>query len=242
MVPILVHLSYSPWSEKARWALDHHHVQHRRVEHLPLVLEPLLRVASRDLREKQTVPRLFVGRDVLRDSLEIARFADRVGRGDALLPSDLEQEILAWVDRSEALLASGRARLMDRMLASQEALREALPRPFRAIGPAVGVARAAAAFVRDKHVRGAESPAAHEARMVEELDRLRAAIRGGAPLLGRFTFADVAVASSLGVIALRPETPLGPAQRAVWAEPELAAAYADLLAWRDAIYDRHRRG
>ncbi len=30
------------------------------------------------------------------------------------------------------------------------------------------------------------------------------------------------------------------AMRAVWTEPELVGEYADLIAWRDTIYQRHR--
>ncbi len=241
MLPVLVHLSYSPWSEKARWALDHHHVRHRRVEHLPLVLEPALRIASRNLREKQTVPRLFVGAEVKGDSLEIARWADAIGSGTTLFPEDRRGAILDWVDRSEELLAAGRARLLERMLESRPALREALPAPLRAIGgPAVAIARAATAFVRQKHVARSESLAAHEARMTSVLDKVRAAIHGQDPLLGTFTFADVAVASALSMVELRPENPLGPEQRKVWAEPRLAEAYRDVLDWRDAIYARYR--
>jgi glutathione S-transferase len=33
---------------------------------------------------------------------------------------------------------------------------------------------------------------------------------------------------------------LGPATRQVWSQPELAAEFADLIAWRDTLYERHR--
>jgi glutathione S-transferase len=35
---------------------------------------------------------------------------------------------------------------------------------------------------------------------------------------------------------------LGPASREAWTNPRLAADYADLVAWRDRLYARHRRG
>lgn len=35
---------------------------------------------------------------------------------------------------------------------------------------------------------------------------------------------------------------LGPATRAVWTQPALAAEFADLLAWRDGLYAAHRPG
>jgi hypothetical protein len=34
---------------------------------------------------------------------------------------------------------------------------------------------------------------------------------------------------------------LGPATRAAWTTPSLEARFADLLAWRDALYEKHRR-
>jgi glutathione S-transferase len=34
---------------------------------------------------------------------------------------------------------------------------------------------------------------------------------------------------------------LGPATRAAWTQAPLAAEYADLVAWRDKVYERQRR-
>jgi glutathione S-transferase len=33
---------------------------------------------------------------------------------------------------------------------------------------------------------------------------------------------------------------LGPATRVVWTRQDLAARYADLVSWRDQLYERHR--
>ena len=35
----LYSLVYSPWSEKARWALDHHRIAYRRVRYEPVIGE-----------------------------------------------------------------------------------------------------------------------------------------------------------------------------------------------------------
>jgi glutathione S-transferase len=43
----LVALHYSPWSEKARWALDHHGVAYRYEEYKILLGEPKLRLATK---------------------------------------------------------------------------------------------------------------------------------------------------------------------------------------------------
>lgn len=241
MDPILVQLAYSPWSEKARWPLDHHRVRYHAVEHLPLVYEPLLRLASRKPLEKPTVPCLYVGARVIGDSLEIARYAESVGSGSPLFPDDRTREILDWVRRSEELLGAGRARLLDRMLASPAALHEALPGPLKAFGSlGLGVARAATTFLKTKHVEAEESSASLEASMAKVLEAARKSLEGKEYLLGELTFADVAMAASLVVIKLRPDSPLGPEQRKVWDEPRLAAAFPDLLQWRDRMYASHR--
>jgi hypothetical protein len=33
---------------------------------------------------------------------------------------------------------------------------------------------------------------------------------------------------------------IGPATRAAWTQPELSAEYADLVAWRDRLYESRR--
>ena len=48
------------------------------------------------------------------------------------------------------------------------------------------------------------------------------------------------MASSIGVVDVRPETPLGPEQRKAWTEARLASAFPDVLAWRDRVYASHR--
>ena len=60
-------------------------------------------------------------------------------------------------------------------------------------------------------------------------------------LLGRFTFADVAMAQVLAFV----EPPLfglriGRASRRSFTDPGMRERYADLLAWRDAVYGAHR--
>jgi glutathione S-transferase len=69
---------------------------------------------------------------------------------------------------------------------------------------------------------------------------LREALRGRSYLLDRFTFADIAMASSLQTLRARKGSPLGPATREAWENAALAADFEDLLAWRDEVYAKHR--
>ena len=58
-------------------------------------------------------------------------------------------------------------------------------------------------------------------------------------LIRRFESHSVAAVSGVSPVADR-YVPLGPATRAAWTQPELVAANADLIAWRDRLYERHR--
>ena len=241
MRPVLVQLAYSPWSEKARWALDHHHVDYLKIEHLPMVFEPLLRLAAREPLKKQSVPKLFDGREVFGDSLTIARHAESIGSGTKLFPEARLGDVLSWAERSETFLSAARARFMDRMLASREAITEAVPKPLRFLGEAAfATTRLATQFVKQKHVSPDANLAEQEAKMATVLEALSKAVTNHVHLAGDFSFADMAMAAALGFISPRPETPIGPAWREVWHEPRLIAAYPHLFAWRDRIYEAHR--
>ena len=56
-------------------------------------------------------------------------------------------------------------------------------------------------------------------------------------LLGRFSYADIAMAVVLKVVApiATTQPPLGPATQACWNDSKLAAEFADLLEWRDRL-------
>ena len=60
-------------------------------------------------------------------------------------------------------------------------------------------------------------------------------------LLGSLTFADIAAAQVLGFVS--PPAfgmKLGKATARGFTDPEFAVAYADLVTWRDALYEAHR--
>lgn len=243
---VLVALSYSPWSEKARWALDHHRVPYREVEYVPMLGAPLLRVALRDFHGPVTVPVLFYEGGAFRDSYDIARFAEREGAGAPLFPSGSEAAVTAWNADSETLMAHGRALSVSSTAKDRDALAEALPgflpavvRPALRPLAALGTRYIARKYVLDEH--GLEE---HRAAIRDVLDRLRAALGGRATLLDGFSYADVAMAAALQFV--RPVSgryvPLGAATRLAWTRPRLAEDYADLLDWRDRTYERFRRG
>ncbi|WP_437548731.1 glutathione S-transferase N-terminal domain-containing protein [Sorangium sp. So ce367] len=246
----LLGLVFSPWTEKARWALDVRRVPYTFRHYQPLVGEPALRVKLRRLTGRVSVPVLTTddGR-VFGDSADIARWADGRGAGPTLFPVEHEADIARLIDLSERGLSAGRARALTRMLADDEALAEMAPRPIRrALRPlasrlgALGVARTLRKYEGDK-----TDGEAHRQTQVAVLEEIRetlarAAPSGDAPrtLLGRFTFADIAMSQVLVNVAPPAQLKLGAASRRCFSDPELRDRYDDLVAWRDELYRAYR--
>ncbi len=242
----LIGLSYSPWTEKARWALDHHRISYRYAEHVPMLGEPLLRWKARQATGRVTVPLLVAdGRPVM-DSLAIARHAEHRGRGAPLFPERERATIDAWNARSERALAAARGLIVARTARSDAAKQEALPPLIpRALRPALtSVATLGVAFFRLKYDLDQAGEDERRAVIAEELRTLREALSGRPYLLGAFSYADITMSAVLQ--AVRPVdgayVRLRPATREAWTDPTLAADFPDLVAWRDTLYATHRAG
>lgn len=238
--PTLVALPYSPWSEKARWALDHHGIGYVEETYVPMVGEPWLRVRTRKLTGRVSVPVLITPHGVIFDSLRIARHADRIGKAPSLFPREHESAIDDWNAASEEMLDAARGLVIRRLQQSPDALEEALPSFVPDVArPALRpLARFGAAFVARKYdARGEEE------RIDAVLARLRAALDGGREyLFDRFSYADITMAVALQSIkAPEGHLKIGPATRETWTDTLRASRDTDLLAWRDAIYRKQRR-
>jgi glutathione S-transferase len=237
----LVYLPYSPWSEKARWALDHHSVPYDQRIHVPITGELPLRLQTRRFAGRISVPVLIADDGVLFDSFDIAQYAEEHGTGTPLFPPAHAKAIAEWNARSEAALAAGRKSAFRRALDDPETLEEGLapllPAPLR--GPLRFVAKGAVAYMRRKY--GIEQ--VDDRVLIESLDGLRSALRQQSYILGQLSYADIAMAVVLQFV--RPVddacVPVGPATRRTFGDPALAARYPDLLAWRDNLYAQHRR-
>ena len=244
----LLALPFSPWSEKARWALDARKVPYRFRHYQPLIGELELRLRTRRLRGPVTVPLLIDDRGrVYDDSAAIARFADTQGEGPTLFPPQHEAAIARFIELSERGLAAGRALSLERQLTDDEALAEMVPRAIRQrVGKhAVRLGDLGLRRTLRKYRAQTLTPDQHRARLRGVLDELRAALNHGQgepkTLLGSFTFADIAAAQVLGFVS--PPSfglKLGKASRRGFTDPEFAREYADLVAWRDALYERYR--
>jgi glutathione S-transferase len=242
----LVALPYSPWSEKARWALDHHHIPYRETEHVPLLGEPLLRLFARKATGKVTVPVLVAGGVVLHDSYDIARWAEEHGSGTSLFPKDADREIGRWNDRSNELMAAGRHFVLRAVAADTEAQKESMPAmiPRFLRGAMTPTAAMATSYLAKKHGTGDGADAEREATMRTVLDELDRATSGGKhTILDAFSYADIAMAAALQFV--RPVSTdyiaIGPAIARAWTRENLATAFPQTLAWRDRMYGEHRR-
>ncbi|MBI5518157.1 MAG: glutathione S-transferase [Deltaproteobacteria bacterium] len=242
----LVGLTYSPWTEKARWALDHQRVPYRFVEYLPLVGEAALRLASRRFRGKVTVPMLLDGAEVHDDSYTIARYAARHGRSPepgGLFPAALDDEVSAWNARSDAMMAAGRALLLRRMAHDPLALQEAVPAPRALRSRLEPVARLGTWYLTSKYAIADRDEALDDRTLREGVKALTEALSRGDHLAGDgFTFADLAMCTAMQFVLPVDDRyiPLGPATRRCWTYSHLADEATAALAWRDRVYTRYR--
>jgi glutathione S-transferase len=241
----LIALRYSPWSERALWALDHHRIAYRLVPHEPVIGERKLRRIVGPREGRHTVPVLLTGDETLTESWDIARYADRVGGSTPLIPDARTSEVREYNDRVDRAMEAGRALLARRLLASPAARDETLPkqiprgvrvllRPMTWLGTR---------WFAQKYAVGAHAPEKAVLEIRSLLDAVRLALGGRDYLLGAFSYADIVVAGALqGVVPVAHEfIRLGPASREAWTNATLAADYADLVAWRDRLYANHRR-
>src|SRR5258708_26974584 len=246
VAPKLVSLKVSPWSERAKWALDHHGLTYEVVEHMPVIGERRLRRLVGSGKPRATVPVLIAGAELLTESWDIAAYADREGQGTKLIPPEHEAAIRIWAALADEAANAGRARGLAAMLASGPALDEhgppLVPRWLRpALRP---LARALTrAFVRKYQLQLGEGET-HTRAVRAALDRLRAGLAASSPYLeGSFSYADIVMASLIQGISPVDNgfVKLGPATRAAWTHASLAAEYADLVGWRDSLYEKRRR-
>lgn len=249
----LLGLTYSPWTEKARWALDVRRVPYRFRHYQPLIGEPALRLRLRRFTGRVTVPVLATDDgQMLGDSALIARWADDRGEGPRLFPAGHDAAIQRFIDLSERGEAAGRALSLRRMRADDAALAEMVPRKLRKrLGPlAVWIAGIGIDRTLRKYDGHREGPDAQRKILVAALDDLRQALTSApsnatpsAPktLFGSLTFADIAMAQVL--VSVEPPASglkLGEASRRSFTEPGLREQYADLIAWRDDLYRAYR--
>ena len=235
-VPTLYGIHYSPWSQRARWALEHHRIDFQYREHTPLLGEFALRRHGRagGIQGRISVPMLVLPEEVLSDSWDIICYADRVGTG-ASLQTD-KSEVANWARRLEPAYDAARRRVTRRTLESRSALTEAaagtVPRCLAGLSwPAAAIG---ARFIARKY-RFDPKGAGNQETLVEGLEAIREALGDGPFIYGTFSAADMMAASLVTAVQPHASPSLGPATRAVWTDEELVERFSDLVTWRDTV-------
>jgi len=230
---LLVGESFSPWTKKARWALEYCDIDYDYQEYTPTLSEPGLRWKLKQWTGSVSVPALFIDGQVLRDSWEIAQYANNVA-GDGRL-GDM-QEIAPWNDLSEAALAEGRTRVVRCILGSDTALEESIPAfvPKRIRSKLIFVARDAVQRLDRKYAHLEQTGAMHLS-----LTRTRECLAQSKNdyLMNEFSYADIVMAVVLEVVMpiaeVRPV--LGPATQRCWKNADFTTEFEDLLNWRNRL-------
>jgi glutathione S-transferase len=224
----LITIRISHFCEKARWTLDSTGLKYREEPHAPVMHMRATRAAG-----GTTVPLLVHGDDVLCDSVEIARHAERLApSGRRLLPE--EPEARARVLELEDEL--GRTLGVDsRLLAYWYMLGDPeLARPF--VGGmmrlrAKALQRIATplfrALIFRKYRVSADAAKRAEERVRATFDRLGPTVESEGYLVGRrFTLADLTLASLAAPLIGPPEHPVSGKMRV---PPAVAERRAQLL-------------
>jgi glutathione S-transferase len=240
-------IRYSPWTEKARWALDHHKILYRYHEHLMMFGMPGLRWRFGFFRKNLTVPALLTQGEKIIDSFHIAQYADHIGSQEKLFPTECLHGIFQLNELCESALDIARALVLHHMSRDAEAQKEALgflPKPLRKL--LRPMAFVGMSYIRHEFQvsRDSEENLLNQYRRILEDIRTKYRSAGSDYLFGRFSYGDIVCAIALqGVTPVEGNwVPLGSATRRVWSNPELAKEFPDLLERRDRLYAKHRAG
>lgn len=248
MTPKLWSLPYSPWSEKAKWALEWSGVAYRRMRYRPLIDELAMRWRLRAPTGVVSVPVLQHDGGFLADSFDIACWAAAQDVSGARCIDDDDRSAIAEANRhSERGLAAGRVLSLTRLLELPQGLRDMAPPALSRRAPALAERLAGAGVRRTLAKYAAQVDGDPRTTLTAELERLRTELARGhatdgvAHLLPRFGYADIAMAQVLAFVQ-PPQTHLrlSPATRESFVDEALAQRFDDLLRWRDALYTRFR--
>ena len=243
-IPVLYHLKASNYNEKARWALDFKGIAHRRV-----AFEPgRHRRAAQRIAGIDTLPAIELRGEAIGDSTAIIAALERHKPEPPLYPEgdperqralELEEHFDEQVGPDSRRLAIGHISTHGALFLSTFTPDMGEPRRTiaKALFPAVRRKLRSDFKIDGETVAGAFA----KIREAGELVRSEAS-PDGYLVGGRFTVADLALASLLAPITCPPEFPYPQPQRdhPALAPVREALAEAGLYDWVRGMYARHR--
>ena len=237
-------IRYSPWTAQARWALDHHVIRYRYTEHIPMITNPLMRLAARRFTGKLSAPLLITPDRVYDDSWQIVTYADRTGHREKLIPLNMVDEMRSWHETCDIAHKANRIITSEATAHNEDAKRENLPDFFPEFSKNIltPLADLGIAYLGMKYDYRHSIIAEEKKKTREVLNKVRQALAGKKFIYDHFTYADITAAGTLNFV--RPPNDryvqLKPAMREVFTQNDLATEFADLIEWRDKLYDDKR--
>ncbi len=244
-LPILFQLRFSHFNEKARWALDHKRVPHRRRSLVP----GRHSFRSKRLGGSGTTPLLQVDGEMVGDTTEIVARLETRNPDPPLYPdSEIDRKAaLDLEDHFDEQLGPGiRSAIFHALLPHRSTLisltMQGLPAAERALANALypllrmGVQRSLPA--------DAEAARRGRAATVSALDLIESELEGDYLIGDRFSVADLTAASLLFPLVAPPQFPywLPPEWPEEWEEFRRSLAGRSGYRWVGEIYARHRGG
>ena len=225
----LITIPFSHYCEKARWTLDATGLDYREEPHAPVAHRRATRAVG-----GTTVPVLVHGERVVRDSTDIAHYADGIAPPERrLIPAEGKQrtEVLALEDEiDETIGVEARRVVYWHMLRDDETARAFVG---RAMGIRWPVLRGVVASIFRRIIfRNYRVNAENASRGVERVRAVFARLgprveRGGYLVEDRFTLADLTLAALAAPLLAPPEHPVTGKNKGTVPE-ELSALRAEL--------------
>jgi glutathione S-transferase len=236
----LYQITYSPWTEKARFSLDFNKVHFDTKEYHIMLSELPLKIKSNKILNKISVPliKTFEG-EWIQDSYEIAKWANQQNDEHDLFKQD--KEVNYWNKKSDQLINWGRVQVINKSNECDELMIELMPDFFPNFlkRNLLFLGRIGSRYITFKHnVIDNQFQVEH---LEVQLKEISCAIKSKY-ILKEFSFADMAIAASLQVIkpVKHSKVVLKDKTYKAYENLELSKKFPELIEWRDYIYQNYR--
>eukprot|EP01025_Chloroclados_australasicus_P060591 TRINITY_DN7792_c0_g2_i1.p1 TRINITY_DN7792_c0_g2~~TRINITY_DN7792_c0_g2_i1.p1 ORF type:complete len:256 (+),score=20.52 TRINITY_DN7792_c0_g2_i1:138-905(+) len=249
MTPELVYGTVSPWSARARWALEVNGVKYKRVVYTPLLSEFSLRLKLGDYFGKVSVPIMFISthneKKVLRDSFEIALWGNQnraEGTRD-LFPSDCIEQIREWSKLADDILNYGRIQSFEKVKKDPNALKEQTPDGFKWTGTSgAWMTGCIVSLLQGKYSEAGGGPERQKAYSALLKAQTTLNSKQNKFLIGdSFSYADIVI--TVATYLVKPPQSqfytIGQATSACCVLEDLAEEFSDIILWRDDILQKY---